>query len=176
MITIRRAEGRDAAGISHVHVQSWRTTYEGMVPEEFLASLNEEERVPRWQEWLACDISIFVAEAFGEVVGFAGGGAIREPFPPYDAELYTIYLLKQRQGCGIGKRLLHALATDLMEKNYSSLLVWVLEQNPAVRFYKNAGAQYLRSRQIGIGGAQLPELALGWPDLREALTAAETRD
>jgi hypothetical protein len=49
MITIRRAEGRDAAGISHVPVQSWRTTYEGMAPTELIASLNEEERIPRWQ-------------------------------------------------------------------------------------------------------------------------------
>jgi hypothetical protein len=49
------------------------------------------------------------------------------------------------------------------------MLVWVLEQNPAVRFYEKAGAQRLMSKQIEIGGVHLPELALGWPDLRQSL-------
>ncbi len=170
MVTIRRAEMRDAAAISHVHVQSWRTTYDGLVPEDFLASLNEAERVPQWLEWLALDISVFVAEAESEVIGFAGGGAIREPFAPYDAELYTIYLLQERQGSGTGKCLLSAVAKDLVEKNYRSMLVWVLEQNPAVHFYEKTGAQYLTVKQIEIAGAQLPEVALGWPDLQRAVS------
>lgn len=174
MVTIRRAEGRDAASISHVHVQSWRTTYVGVVPEAFLASLDEKERVPQWQAWLAREISVFVAEVEGAIVGFAGGGPIREPFAPYDAELYTIYLLQEQQGCGIGKRLLNALTEDLLLKKYSSMLVWVLEQNAAVHFYENAGAQFLMSKQIEIGGAQLPELALGWPNLRSALSVSSS--
>jgi L-amino acid N-acyltransferase YncA len=90
MNSIRLAEVRDAAAIAHVHVQSWLTTYKGLVPEEYLASLNEAERVPLWQEWLTRDISVFVAEVAGKIVGFAGGGPIREPLAAYDAELYTI--------------------------------------------------------------------------------------
>lgn len=174
MVTVRRAERQDAAGISHVHVQSWRTTYEGVVPEAFLASLDEKERIPQWQAWLARGISVFVAEIDGAIVGFAGGGAIREPFAPYDAELYTIYLLKGQQGFGIGRRLLDALTEDLLAKKYSSMLVWVLEQNTAVRFYENAGAQFLMSKQIEIGGAQLTELALGWLNLRSALSVSSS--
>jgi GNAT superfamily N-acetyltransferase len=169
MASIRLAEVRDAAAISHVHVQSWLTTYQGLVPESFLASLNEAERVSLWQDWLTRDISVFVAELEGEVVGFAGAGGIREPFAGYDAELYSIYLLKETQGRGIGKALLGAVAKALVLKAHKSMLVWVLEQNPAVRFYEKAGAQRLMSKQIEIGGVHLPELALGWPDLRQSL-------
>jgi GNAT superfamily N-acetyltransferase len=169
MALIRLAEMRDAAAISHVHVQSWLTTYRGLVPESFLASLNETERVPLWQDWLTRDISVFAAELEGEVVGFAGAGAIREPFAGYCAELYTIYLLKEAQGRGIGKALLGAVANALLRKAHSSMLVWVLEQNPAVRFYQKAGAQRLTSKQIEIGGVFLSELAMGWPDLRQSL-------
>ena len=164
--SIRVAEMQDAAAIAHVHVQSWRTAYEGIVPKEYLASLNEAERVPLWQDWLARDLSMFVAEIGGEVVGFAGGGAIREPFDVYDSELYTLYLLREEQGRGLGKALLGAVAEALVEKGYKSMLVWVLEQNAAVGFYKRAGVEYLMSKQIEIGGVQLPESALGWPDLR----------
>lgn len=165
MNAIRLAEVRDAAAISHVHVQSWLTTYKGLVPEEYLASLNEAERVPLWQEWLTRDISVFVAEIEGRIVGFAGGGPIREPFDSYDAELYTIYLLEEAQGRGIGRDLLSAVAKALVRKDYVSMLVWVLEQNPAVCFYERMGAQHLMGKQIEIGRVSLSELALGWPNV-----------
>lgn len=140
----------------------------GDCPKGVPATLNEAERVPLWQDWLTRDISVFVAEVEGEVVGFAGGGAIREAIHAYDSELYTLYLLKNDQGRGIGKALLHAVSKALVEKGHRSTLVWVREQNPAVRFYEKAGAQYLTSKQIEIGGVQLAEFALGWPDMGAA--------
>jgi len=173
MDSIRLAEVQDAAAIAHVHVQSWLTTYKGLVPEEYLASLNEAERVPLWQEWLTRDISVFVAEIEGKIVGFAGGGPIREPLAAYDAELYTIYLLEEVQGRGIGKDLLSAVAEALVGKDHTSMLVWVLEQNPAVRFYEKTGAEHLMSKQIEIGGISLTELALGWPDLRRSTWSSD---
>ena len=173
MVSIRIAEVRDATAIAHVHVQSWLTTYEGIVPKEYLASLNEADRVPLWQEWLIRDISIFVAEVEGKIVGFAGGGPIREPLAAYDAELYTIYLLKEVQGRGIGKALLSAVAEALVGRDHTSMLVWVLEQNPGVRFYVKMGAQRLMSKQIEIGGISLTELALVWPDLRRSIWSSD---
>jgi L-amino acid N-acyltransferase YncA len=166
MASIRVAEVRDAAAIAHVHVQSWLTTYKGIVPQKYLAALNEAERVPLWQDWLARETSVFVAEIEGQVIGFAGGGAIRQPLHAYDSELYTIYLLQDAQGRGVGKALLGAVANALLQKGHKSMIVWVLAQNPAVRFYAKAGAQFLKSQAIEIGGIQLTESALGWPDLK----------
>jgi GNAT superfamily N-acetyltransferase len=173
MNSIRLAEMQDAAAIAHVHVQSWLTTYNGLVPEEYLASLNEAERVPLWQEWLTRDINVFVAEFEGKIVGFAGGGPIREPLAAYDAELYAIYLLEEVQGRGIGKDLLSAVAEALVGKDHRSMLVWVLEQTPAVRFYEKTGAEHLMSKRIEIGGISLTELALGWPDLRRSTWSSD---
>jgi GNAT superfamily N-acetyltransferase len=137
-----------------------------------LASLNETERVPLWQEWLIRDISVFVAEIEGKVVGFASGGPIREPLAAYDAELYAIYLLEEVQGRGIGKDLLSAVAEALVGKDHTSMLAWVLE-HPAVRFYEKTGAEHLMSKQIEIGGISLTELALGWPDLRRSTWSSD---
>jgi L-amino acid N-acyltransferase YncA len=167
MALIRNAEVKDAAAISHVHVQSWLTTYAGLVPAEYLASLNEAERIPLWQEWLQRDISVYVAEVEGAVVGFASGGPLREPLGDYQAEMYAIYLLQAAQGKGIGRELVGVLAASLLAKDFTNMLVWVLEQNPAVHFYEKAGAQRLESKQIEIGGASLCEVALGWPDLKK---------
>jgi len=173
VVSIRLAEVRDAAAIAHVHVQSWLTTYRGLVPEQYLASLNEAERVLLWQERLTRDLSVFVAEIGSKMVGFAGGGSIREPLAAYDAELYTIYLLEEAQGHGIGKDLLSAVAESLLRKDHTSMVVWVLEQNPAVRFYEKTGAEHLKSKQIEIGGASLSEIALGWRDLRRLIPSGD---
>ena len=166
-ISIRNAEIQDAAAIAHVHVQSWRTTYSGIVPAEYLTSLNEAERASLWQDWLQRDLCVHVAELEGVVVGFANGGPIREPLGEYGAEMYAIYLLQAAQGKGIGRQLVGALATALLARDFKNMAVWVLEQNPAVHFYERAGAQHLEGKQIEIGGTLLTEIALGWPDLRQ---------
>src|SRR5258708_36422890 len=102
MVLVRAAKEQDASAIAHVHIQSWLTTYSGIVPEDYLASLNEAERVLLWQDWLTRDIQVYVAEQDGELVGFISGGQIREPLQRYDAELFAIYLVDRAQGRGLG--------------------------------------------------------------------------
>ncbi|MCG5104202.1 hypothetical protein [Oceanobacillus alkalisoli] len=36
---IIRADSKDATGIAKVHVDSWRATYKGIIPEDFLNNL-----------------------------------------------------------------------------------------------------------------------------------------
>jgi GNAT superfamily N-acetyltransferase len=165
MVSIRRASGQDAGAIAHVHVQSWRTTYAGIVPEEYLAGLKESERTPLWQDWLSRDTPVFVAEKDGEVVGFASGGKLREPLEDYDAELFAIYLLERAQRQGIGTALLRCVAEWLRTQGFKSMAVWVLADNLSVGFYEESGAQRISSKEIEIGGVVLAELALGWPQL-----------
>ena len=165
MFSIRLATLDDAPGIAHVHVESWRTTYAGIVPDEYLAALKEADRATTWREQLSNSLEVSVADLDGEVIGFITGGPIREPIHSYDAELYAIYLLQSAQGQRIGPALLHELATSLLNKGFRSMAVWVLEQNPAKHFYIHTGAELLASKDIEIGGATLTEVAYGWPDL-----------
>lgn len=162
---VRRACLDDAAAIAHVHVESWRTTYAGIVPDTFLAALREDERAEQWLSWLALDVDVFVAEFDGEVAGFASGGPIREPVENCDAELYAIYVLATAQGKGIGTALLRAVAAAQAQRGYNSMSAWVLAANPATSFYQKAGACYARAKTLAIGGAELPEQAYVWTDL-----------
>jgi L-amino acid N-acyltransferase YncA len=172
MFSIRAAREGDADAISHVHVQSWRTTYTGVVPAAYLAGLDETERAALWREWLTRDIQVFVAEVDGEIVGFVSGGSLREPLQDYDAELFAIYLLKQAQGRGIGTALLRALAESLNGKGFHSMAVWVLESNAYSHFYERSGAVRLLLKEIEVGGAMLPVVAYGWPDLKAVASAS----
>src|SRR5207237_9862366 len=69
----------DGAAITRVHIASWRVAYRGHLPAELLAGLSVERRAERWREIVGrADSPTFIAEAEGEVVGFAGIGPSRE--------------------------------------------------------------------------------------------------
>src|SRR5215471_9877076 len=98
MTAIRPARIEDASRIAYVQVESWKTTYAGVVPDAYLASLTIESRADSWRKQFDGGTNvILVAEDKSGLFGFVSGGALRDSIPGYDAELYAIYLLKQRQ-------------------------------------------------------------------------------
>ena len=164
--TVRRARIRDAGGIASVHVQSWKTTYIGIVPDAYLASLTPESRTEMWKGWLSEGKALtFVAEDATGVFGFASGGKVRDTIRGYDAELYAIYVLQQKQRHGVGRSLVRKLAEALRGNGFRSLIVWVLAKNPSVDFYVRLRGSPVAEKEIEIGGARLTEIALGWRSL-----------
>ena len=111
--------------------------------------------------------SIFVAETEGgDVVGFAAGGPEREGDRTYRGELYAIYLLQEHQNRGLGRHLVSAVARRLLDDRFSSMLVWVLEDNRrACRFYESLGGEQIGRKTVAIGGADLTEVSYGWEDI-----------
>lgn len=174
MVSIRAAKACDAVAIARVHVESWRTTYTGIVPDAYLAGLDEVLRVKLWSEWLAGESIVLVAERAAEVVGFAHAGKIRGPVETCDAEIYSLYLLREAQGRGMGSALLKSIATALKERGFTSMAVWVLERNPSRNFYEKHGGKLATSKVIEIGGARLMEIAYWWPEL-ESLMEEKTK-
>jgi GNAT superfamily N-acetyltransferase len=173
-VSVRRARATDGAGIARVHVDSWRTTYRGIVPDDYLAHRSYERQGQLWTQSLqsdAPDHGIFVAEdSGGEIVGFADGGPERSGDPVYRGELYAIYLLAASQRRGIGRRLFGAVAEHLAGQGIDRMLVWVLALNPFRHFYEVLGGRLLRSQTIEVGDVALEEVAYGWDDVA-ALTA-----
>ena len=158
--------------MARVHIDSTRTTYKGIMPDEYLASLSYGDRESRWVQILTADrpsAGNFVAEIDGgEIVGFAGGGPEREGDGTYRGELYAIYLLEEHQRKGLGRRLVSALARQLLSDGYDSMLVWVLEENqPAQQFYESLGGKQVGRKTITIRGADLIELSYGWTDIAD---------
>lgn len=164
--SVRAASPQDAEAIAQVHVQSWRTTYQAIIPGEYLAGLDQQKWTFQWKEWLDRDIRVYVVELDNEVVGFVSGGALREQERGHDAELYAIYLLDRAQGLGLGKVLVKTLSSALASDGFKTMLVWVLKQNPATRFYEHLGAIRVSSKEIEIGGTNLQEISFGWTDLK----------
>jgi len=45
---LRPAEPRDALEVARVHIRTWQVAYRGLVPDEYLDSLNIEDRAARY--------------------------------------------------------------------------------------------------------------------------------
>ncbi|BAZ06174.1 GNAT family N-acetyltransferase [Calothrix sp. NIES-3974] len=164
---VREATHNDIPAIAKVHVDTWRTTYRGIVPDEHLANLSYERRGNRWHEILNHNREngyfTYVAEdESGEIIGFASGGEERTGDPVYQGELTAIYILQNQQGKGIGRCLVQAVAKKLHLSGINSMLVWVLVDNPACQFYAALGGKPVHEKEIEIGGKPLIEVAYGW--------------
>lgn len=165
---IRQGEPHDAKGIAKVQVDSWRTTYKGIVPDSFLKNLSYDSREKIWSQVISQG-HLFVAETKdGEIVGFACGGKERSGnYSGYDGELYAIYLLEEYQGKGIGTALVQRIKQYLIDNNYHSMVIFALEENPACRFYEAIGGKLIGKEEIEIGGKPLLEVVYGWTEMNK---------
>jgi ribosomal protein S18 acetylase RimI-like enzyme len=167
--TQRLAVAADAASIARVHVESWRTTYRGILPDGLLADMDVGEHERLWARTLHDPFRrsvVLVAEEEDRVVGFASCGRERDGDQEYEGELYAIYLLREAQGRGHGRALVEATVAALAIRGMTSMVVWVLRDNAAARgFYERLGGVYLRERPLDlVSGVSVPEVAYLWPD------------
>ena len=176
-ITIRPATLDDALGIAKVHIDTWRSTYQGIVPAAYLDRMSYEERARRWLQRLqeaetegkAAYFVIVAEDEPEQIVGFVCGGYNRNEDPIYKSELYAIYILEAYHGRGIGRLLVKRLIEKLVAMGIESMLLWVFETNPARRFYESLGGQVVRANSFEIEGVTLNEVAYGWLDIRTLL-------
>ncbi|WP_299743958.1 GNAT family N-acetyltransferase [Rossellomorea sp. y25] len=155
----RKANLQDSPGLAYVHVHSWRTTYKGIVSENYLQSLSIEEREQKWVQILSGSHHTYVCELDdGQIIGFVSFG--KERSGEYEGELYAIYLLEEYQGKGIGKELLEIAATGLKKQGYNSMWIWVLKENPSKHFYYAFNPTRIKEEVLTIGGESHQEEGL----------------
>ena len=165
---IRPAVIEDATAISVVHINTWKTTYRGMVPDYVIDGLDYVKNNRRWHQTLSQNSNsrTFVAVSDdGKIMGFSTAGPNRNQQYKFDGELYAIYILKQFQGQGVGRAIVTEVAKWLYSQGHRSMILWVLKDNPAKNFYEAMGGKYINTEKVEIGNAMLDELSYGWNDL-----------
>jgi ribosomal protein S18 acetylase RimI-like enzyme len=176
-VTIRAATAHDAPAIARVHVETWRSAYQGIVSDTYLARLSPAERADQWRDFLSDSTGLrFLLAAHDErdeLIGFAAAGPECSDAPNYLGELYALYVLPSHQRRGFGHQLVQAVGRRLVAAGTNSLLLWVLEANtPAREFYEGLGGIVVRGQLIDIGGVPFTEVAYGWSDLQVLRNAA----
>ncbi len=162
-IDTRRAEARDAEAISAVHDASWRQAYTGMIPHKALDTMIRRRDEAWWARAIRYSTRILVLEVMGEIVGYATLGSNRVSTLPQNGEVYELYLMPEYQGVGLGKRLFLAAREELARLGLAGCVVWVLEDNnPAIRFYRNAGGSDIAEGSETFNGVKLGKIAFAF--------------
>ena len=167
---IRPGTADDIEEISRVYAQSWRETYEGVAPAPFVRGMTAGAAAQIFRDSLQPNEYKYffqVAEApQRRLVGFADGGRERSHPESGLGELYAIYILKEFQKQGTGRKLFEAAVESLLKSGMKSMAVWVLEASPYRKFYEALHGQLQPSlKEINVAGHSFRLVSYRWDDL-----------
>jgi ribosomal protein S18 acetylase RimI-like enzyme len=164
-IRIRAATLADAPVIAHVHVESWKQTYRGIVPDALIASLSIEQATLQWTYILgpgSAAETVHVAEDT-TVVGFGSAGPARTDRLGADGEIFWIYLLDDVKRRGIGRALFGVMMRELASRGHQTAGLWVLTANAQGRqFYEALSGRTGATRETNHEGHVVNEIAYLW--------------
>lgn len=147
----------DFLEISNVYESSWKYTYKGIIPQEYLDSIPKG----RWvNNIITSGIYSLVMTENGYIIGTASFCRSRwEQYSDF-GEIVSIYFLPEYIGKGYGKRLLQRCIEELNRLGFTGILLWVLEDNIRARyFYEKNGFHFSGEyRHDNIGGKEVGEV------------------
>lgn len=168
MLTIRPADVDDAPAIARVHVDTWRSSYAGIVPQAYLDSMTVQNRTFVWVRLLErrgpATCTLVSEDHDRRVIGFVSAGPLRHRDTRYQAEISSLYVLRSHQRGDHGRRLFMAASNRLAQAGLKGLFVWVLADNPARSFYQSLGGEVVDETVREFAGKPLKELGYGWPE------------
>jgi len=166
---IRRASPADGRAIARVHVETWRSTYAGILPDRVMIDMRVEEKAAQWRKLISRqtrrEVTLVAIAPGAGIVGFASGGPAAGAQLPYEGEIHTLYVLPDFQERGIGRLLLRGCFGALHARGMNSAFLWVLAQNPSRFFYEAMGGKRVGERDETLWGVVVQEAAYAWPDL-----------
>lgn len=139
----RPAAPDDAPAIARIHVASWNAAYRGVIADEALDALTEDDLAPVWQRAIeGTEADVAVVEVDGEVAGYSRYGPAKDDDldPAATAEVYGFYLHPDVWGRGAGRTLMEHVKDDLRSQGFREACLWVVQVNDrAQAFYRAVG-------------------------------------
>ncbi|MCD2422757.1 GNAT family N-acetyltransferase [Niabella pedocola] len=158
VFTTRLATAADVPAIAALHVTVFKETHGSIGAPEIALRVWQWEQVFMAPEgnWFC----LVMETASGGLIGFAKGQAYQEAaHSEFAGELNKIYLLREYQGRGLGKRLIGCVARAFIQRNIRSMLLFGDADLPANKFYERMGAERLFAGNGDFHGGY------GWKDL-----------
>jgi ribosomal protein S18 acetylase RimI-like enzyme len=160
----------DAADLARVHVTSWRETYAGLLPSGYLDRLSEPLLARRWRRRLTGGEVTLLADGPGGAVGYCTAAWSRHAAAEAEAEINTIYLVREVQGLGLGRALLSSAVRVMAARGATSLIIGVLRDNePARGFYERLGGRCEDGAGDWVAGRTVATVDYRWADLAPLL-------
>ena len=154
MINIRLANINDAEAIAKINVDTWRSNYIGIVPDEHLASLSYNAEA--YQRTINNPNNIvYVAEYNGTVVGYICSGIKTAPDAVAPSKLRMMYVGKEHQNQGIGRKLFIKISEHLYKSGHNTLSANTFASADSNFFYSAIGGKICKKSVENIGGKDI---------------------
>ena len=155
-IVYEKATEDDAYSIRYIGAYSWKETYTGLVPDDYLEYKIEhfEDKVEREKEFIR-NTNYFVAKVDNKAVGFVVFGKSEDTKYSDYGYLGALYLLKDYQGYGIGKKLFEIALNGLKELGYSKMIFECMKGNNTINFYKKYSAEVIDTIDFSLNSGDL---------------------
>lgn len=152
------------AAVGEIVVRSWRHTFAGLLPEDFLSSLTCDAQRKRHERAFAGeDVRYRIAADGTRVVGFVSWGPARISELAGRIEIHALYL---RPGCerrGTGRRLFDRVLAEVSGSQRQGLGLTALAINPNCAFYRRLDGTEIAVPDICLGGAWYRQTGFLWP-------------
>lgn len=164
MIKIRNIEEKDIEKVVDIQIRSWQSTYKGIVDEDYLKNMNNEERLKQRIEKRKKDYKsngFIVPEINNEVVGFCRYSDSRyvSNYDGIDCEIFALYIEPQMKRKGIGSALVKFVINEFKNKGYKKMAIGCLKENKSSRkFYEKIGGELYLERNFEIEGKNYKEV------------------
>ena len=153
--TLRDATAGDAAALAALARDSFTETFGHLYTPADLAAFLAGHTTEGWAAILGSPAdAVLVAEADGELVGYARLGTPKLPFEPEpgDMELRQFYLLKPWHGRGLADRMMAWTLDEAERRGAPALYLSVFQDNErARRFYARHGFAFVTEHAFMVG-------------------------
>jgi ribosomal protein S18 acetylase RimI-like enzyme len=156
---LRDAVPEDIPALAELHAIAWAQTYP-TVKKPPTAALRAWQWAEQFKHVDGTWFCLALQGPTGSLVGFVKGKTYAHAnMPAYDGELNKMYLLKEYQRLGFGKKMLCVCADRFMAMGIKNMLLFAAPENPSCWFYEAMGGQRLYAANGDFDGGY------GWPDL-----------
>ena len=149
--TFRDAVKEDIAELGKLHAITWAETYNAKNP-------NIQLRQHQWHKAFTGEndgswFCIVIANKNNELVGFAKGKTHRKKnSSELLGDLDKIYLLKDYQRLGLGKKLFRLAVKRFLDRGVNYMTLFGIPQNPSCSFHEAMGGERLYSEKGNFDG------------------------
>ncbi len=153
-LEIRKVLVGDLPKLAHIHLETWKSCYKGIIVQETLDNLQFQNSLRNMERtYNDSEVFFYLASIHDISVGFIifSLKSRHENYEEY-AEIPAIYILPEYHNAGIGKNLIKTAFQVYRELNVTKVMLCALKHNRDKDFYQKCGAVVTKEEEIMIGG------------------------
>ena len=124
---IRKAKIEDSNNIAKLIIRGWQTAYKGLINQEFLDSMREDEMSEGWKKKIFSQNesdNIYVYEKENKILGVIRFGKVADQNDiNHNAEIHVLYVEPKLKRNGIGSKLFDYAKNYFIEHNMKKLII-----------------------------------------------------